>query len=183
MADGLVKIERPDDPERCQANGLNGGQCLYKHAEGSEYCGLHNGLENAQRRTKELNLYKLKRFSKRIAELKEATGARTLEEELALLRMLLEETINRCETEVELLLYSDRMVDLVVQIRNTVLAAEKLASRTGMLVGRAEALTIAAKCVEIISRHVTDDKQLNAIAADLQGTFLTPVEDSLKDEE
>jgi len=152
---------------------------MNRAVEGILNCPVHARVEIKRAEVKSLNIYRIKKFERRLVEMKEATGARSLDEELALLRMVLEEVLNKCDSGVDLLLYSERIMDLISQVRATVQVAEKLATRTGMLVGRAEALQIAGTTVEIIARHIENDTLLAKIAEDLQMAFLSPLNNEL----
>ena len=74
--------------------------------EDSKYCFIHGG-NRADTTLKELNLYRIKKFEGRLRELKSANAARTIDEELAILRMTLENVLMKCDEEGEmgLLLY------------------------------------------------------------------------------
>jgi hypothetical protein len=175
--EGIERVDRPDHPDRCQGiDKSTKSQCMNLKESGYEYCPLHNVIAKHHETKQQLQIYRFKKFERRLAEIKTANGSRSLDEELALMRMLLEEVVNKCGDSTDLLLYSNRMMELVTKIQGLVLSAQKLASQTGMLVGRAEALVIAGKVVETLSKRITDENLLTLIADDLQEIFLTPVE-------
>lgn len=173
MAENVKRVPYPDHPDRCQ--GMLGaqlaGQCTMFKSEGSQYCPLHGG-NMVDLPGKSLNLYRIRKWQNRLSEFKTANGSRTLSEELALLRMILEETVNNCQSEMDLMLYSTKISDLVNDIKGLVLAADKLETKAGSLIGRTEGMVIAGKMVEIISRHVTDEKILNRMAEEISSAFV-----------
>jgi len=181
MAD-MVRIPYPDHPRRCQgiAMGINaggGGQCEFMAIEDSSYCQIHGGNVKAQLAVKaELNLYRVRKYQKRLTEFKVANGARTIDEELAILRMILEEVLIKAEMEGEmgLLLYSTKMSELIRDIKNCVITADKLATKAGMLIGRSEAIVIAGKVVQILSEEIEDTALLGRIADKVANAFASP---------
>jgi hypothetical protein len=176
-------VPYPDHPQRCQgrssARGMDTEQCSFIREPNSEYCFIHGGNKgNAAAENKSLGMYRLGKFEKRLRELQVANGARTIDEELSILRMILEETLNKCGDNMELLLYSTKISEIIINIKGLVVVADKLATKSGMLIGRSEAIVIAGKVVDCISRHITDESLLGAIAEDLVGIFITPTTDS-----
>jgi len=172
------KVPYPDHPDRCQginsAKGEQVGQCTLFKVPGSDFCSFHGGNKKAQADTlQELNLYRLKKFTNRLVEFKNANGARTIDEELAILRMVLEETVNKCNDEMELLLYSTKISELINDIKGLVISADKLATKARTTIGRSEAIVIAGKTVEIITRHIDDPAILAKIAEDITQAFIT----------
>ena len=183
MAD-VRPVPYPDHPNRCQAiaragnaSGEAGGQCMYFASENSSYCAIHGGNSGQQSAVKqEMNLYRVRKYQKRITDMKLANGARTIDEELAIMRMVLEEVLNKCELEGDmgLMLYSTKISELVNNIKNCVITADKLATRAGLLLGRSEALVIAGKVVQILSEEITDPAQLSRIAEKVSDAFISP---------
>lgn len=175
MAD-IKRVPYPDHPNRCQAltshSENSGGQCLYLTEEGKDYCIIHGGTSRVN---EALNLYRVRKFEKRLKDFTAANGARGIDEELAILRMVLEEVLNKCDSEMELLLYSTKISELVMDIKSLVLAADRLASKRGMLIGRAEGMVIAGQVVAIISKFISDETILTKIADEVGDAFLTPL--------
>lgn len=171
----MVEVPYPDHPERCQGRQNNKGregQCLFFREEGSTFCIIHGaGFKNSA--VKELNLYRIKKYQKRLLELKSANGARTIDEELAILRMVLEEILIKCEAEGDmgLLLYSIKISEMVRDIKNCVLVADKMATKAGQLIGRTEAIVIAGKVVQILSEEITDQSALGRIGERVLNAF------------
>lgn len=177
MSDEIKHVPYPDHPNRCSARigGPHEGQCKNFATPNGTSCVMHGGkLHEVKIATESLGLYRVGRFNKRLNELKTHVGVRSLEDELAIMRMILEEILIKCDTTQELLLYSTRIGEVIADIRNLVISSEKLSSRTGMLVGRTEAVVLAGKVVEIMARHVKDETILGRIADEIIEVFVTP---------
>lgn len=164
----------PFSERRCKGHHGSVGQCPYEAIEGTELCARHTkGYLIDQQEKKKLNLYRIGRYEERVKELKEATGARTLDEELAILRMCLEEILVKCDSEGAngILLWATKIGALVEQIKGTILATERLSIRSGLLLDRTQALAIGQLMIDVISEFVTDEDTLAKIASRLSMIF------------
>jgi len=177
------RVPYSEHPERClQINRVAGGeqQCQFFREPGQSFCKFHGGMasETLKLESTETSLYRLRKYGKRLQEIKVANSARTLDDELGILRITLEEVVNKFgeEGEVSILLYSTKITELVREIKSVLVAADRLATKAGTLIGRSEAIVIAGRVVEIVSKHITDPGALNRIANEISEAFIT-VED------
>lgn len=178
----LVECE-PDDPNRCQAVGSGGeGQCRYLSLKGiierketvvqdpSLYknalnCPKHGSAKQIQKEErKRVNQYRLQVWQERIHEFTESEQVKTLRDEIGILRFLLETMLNKCGSATELMIYSQKIGDLVMKIEKTVRSCDRLESNMGMLIDRAGALILAAKIVETITEHVKEPAIIDQIS-------------------
>lgn len=121
-------VRATEESHRCQATASSGGQCLNRVAvEGGKYCLLHGGnKEIATLKTRELKNYRLAKWRSRIEEKVYDGSIKNLHEEIGILRIILEETLNRAQSVEELLIFSPQISDLTVKIERLVTAAHKL---------------------------------------------------------
>jgi hypothetical protein len=177
MITTLVRV-KSGDPDQCQCiRSLLGTQCIFKVVEGSRYCIMHGGNRTiTSNRVKDLNNYRLGKYQTRVSELANNPNLRSIDEEIGILRMILESIIEKCESNVDLMLFSQRISDLIQDITRCVNLADKLATKSGMLIGRSEALLIGEKIIDIISTHITDERILLQIAEQISDSLLTKVE-------
>ena len=154
----LQRVEA-ESPDRCQA--VDGkGQCIYKSVEGGTRCMRHGGnkqTEKIERESKEL--YQVDMYKARIAKNKTHSETKTLTNEIAILRMLLESKLNKCTTDMELMLASSSIGDLVLKIERVVSSCHKLEKSMGHHLDKSILLQFAGQIVEVISNNV-DDKEL-----------------------
>jgi len=179
MSDAMMETLRrvPNGhPRQCQAirPGM-GVQCNFEAVEGKANCTMHGGSLHPEK-TKSLNSYRLGKYQKRMEEFSTSTRLRSIDEEIGILRMVLEEIFTQCESNVDLLLYSQKIGELVRDITKCVQVADRLATKEGMLIGRAEALTIATRVVNVISKYIENEQQLLEIAEQISDAFMTKVE-------
>lgn len=160
-----VKLHHPK--ERCEAT-VKSGQCPYKKARGTNHCEMHgaNSGENA-RRVEVARNYRLQRWQQRVGELADNQSIKSLREEVGILRMLLEEMLNQCETSLDLLLYSQKMSDLVMKIEKLVTSCDKLENRMGLLLDKNSVLQLAATYVQIINNYVPDPDIIESISQEM----------------
>jgi hypothetical protein len=154
-----------DDPCRCQAMGGRGGQCSYKATEGSQYCPMHGGHFAAkQAEAKRQRLYNLAKWQDRIGEHANHDQAKSLREEIGILRILLEGVMGLCQDQNDLLMYSNKISDLATKIEKLVSSCHRLEEKTGMLLDKHAALKIATQIVDIIGAYIEDADIMETIS-------------------
>jgi len=158
----------PDDPRRCQYVTPTVGQCVHKACDNSNYCPAHGGNKGFQaQEKKELRNYQLNKFKVRIGELGNNSKILSLKDEIGILRLLIEEKVNKCQDPHDLILMSGPLSDLIMKVERVVCSCNKLESRLGNLLDKSEILQFAQTVVSIIGRHVTDENALNLISTQI----------------
>lgn len=182
MKPELHVIDREDDPERCLGYMMpfsdkgHQGQCNLKRVPNSKYCIYHGGhMEVINEKKREIRNYRLRRYEQRVGELARSHGLKSLHEEIAILRVTLEELINSCDNDNLLLLYSDRIASLVGQITNTVKTCVLLEEKVGLVLDRNQTLVVADKLLQIFDRHISDPITLESIATEIVDVFIDPL--------
>jgi hypothetical protein len=165
----LIRVEDPADPQRCQAGGDKGeGQCMFRAVEGVKYCPKHGaGYVKSLEEKKALHDYRLQKWMVRVGEFSASENVTSLRGEVGILRMTLEETLNMCSDQKELMLYSHRIQDIVMKIDKIVNSVAKIEMRSGNLLDKSAALVLAGQIVDLITRHVTDPKVVDDISEEL----------------
>lgn len=161
-----VKHERvaENSPFRCQAVH-QGGQCIYKRTEHSQFCPLHGGTRDEETFQKyRLAKYRLTQYGGRVAEFACDDEIKSLREEIGILRMTLETLLNQLTDKNKLLLFIDKIQHLVGQITKTVESAQRMEEKTNTLIDRKVVIVIADSMVGIVSQYVKDPDELNMIA-------------------
>ena len=146
-----------DDPTCCQ--GLNAhGPCNLQAVPGQRFCKLHFGIGNKVTEQKAARNYRINKWQHRINELADNDSMKNLHEEIGVLRLLLEETMNKCQSDTELLLYSTKISDLVTKIEKVVVSCHKLELATGQLVNKANMMFMGDVIIQIIGEVCPPDK-------------------------
>lgn len=162
------KVKDEDDPQRCQHIIPTTGQCMLKAVVNSTYCPAHGGnkaFEAVQR--KELRNYRLNKFKARIQELGNNEEIISLRDEIGILRILVEEKINQCQTETDLTLISGPLSDLLMKVEKVVSSCNRLESKLGDHLDRTKVLQFAQTIVQIISNYITDESALESISNEI----------------
>lgn len=164
----LIRCEETD-PNRCQARGDGGeGQCVFLAVEGLKVCPKHGaGRQESIKERKAVHDYLLHKWQLRVDEFASSENVTSLRGEVGVLRLTLEQTLNMCHNDKDLLLYSHRIQDVVMKIDKVVNSVSKLEMKSGNLLDKSAALVLAGKIVDIISQHVEDEKAVDAISNDL----------------
>jgi hypothetical protein len=168
-----TKFERveEDDPNRCQATHKQ-GQCAYKAMEHSKYCAMHGGNKAQEaRKIQIIRQYNLAQWQSRVNDFADSDQVKTLRDEIGITRLLLENMLQRCRDQDDLLLYSSKIAELVGKIEKLVVSCNRLESSMGMLLDKAAALNLAGQIVEIIARYVEDGDAIDAIAGEIASTI------------
>lgn len=162
----------PDSPERCQGRYKH-GQCPFAFIPGSKYCIMHGGhvVEKSKDKTNQRS-YRLDKWRSRVSEFADDERVKGLREEIGILRVVLEETMNSCKDTTDLLIYSAKIADLVTRIEKIVSSCHRLEASTGMLLDKSAALHLASVIVEIIGRFVTDENAVDSISNEIVTAIL-----------
>ncbi len=156
-----------EDLDRCQAVS-GGGQCNMRAVEGSKFCPAHGGNQaSAKIKQEEMRNYRLSKFKARLIELGNNDNVTNLRDEVAILRIMIEERINSCADAQELMMVSSPLSDLIMKVEKVVVSCNKLESKLGNLLDRTKALQFAQTIVQIIGNYVTDEDQLEKISDEI----------------
>ena len=160
-----IKIHDPN--ERCKST-VKDGQCPYLSNPNTNYCSMHgsNSTEiKLQEETK--RNYRLKRWQQRVNEFASNDQVKSLKEEIGILRMMLEEMLNKCEDTTDLMLYAHRISDLILKIERVVVSCDRLEHKMGMLLSKDAVLQLAGTYVNIINNYVTDADTIEQISEEM----------------
>ena len=153
--------------ERCHGV-IATGPCPNCKVKGSNFCVIHGANAGLQATNNEIvRNYRLNRWKQRVGELADNNSIKSLREEVGILRVILEEMLNQCEDSTDLLLFSQRMSDLVMKIEKLVSSCDRLENRMGLLLGKDSVLQLAATYVQIINNHVTDPNIIEQISEEM----------------
>lgn len=165
MQGKLLKVEE-DSPDRCQAIAQH-GQCVYKAIEGTVYCTMHAGVTQDLVRKEKLRNYRFQQYRERIENKADSGVIKSLREEIGILRVIMEEVVNKCKDDNDLLIYAPRITDLALKIEKVVVSCHKLETSLGHTLDKTAVLTIATRIVSIVSSYITDENTINNIVEEI----------------
>lgn len=173
MIDNKYTRSEPDDPNRCQSGGKQ-GQCPYLAVANSTYCARHTGHQQQKSENeKQKNMYRLAKWQARVAEFAADDNVKSLREEIGIVRMLMEETVVRCNDSNDLLMYSSKISDLATRLEKLVTSCHRLEASTGMLLDKSAAIHLASVIVTIIAEYVTDADAIDKISNEIVLAIVT----------
>jgi len=159
--------------ERCEGTSQQYGQCPFCKTEGSDYCVRHGGhLAEQKKRKENLRNYRLTKWKARVGEFADSDGLKSLREEVGILRVILEEMLNQCQTATDLLMFSTRAADLVMKIEKLVVSCDKLEGKMGNLLSKESVLQLAMEYVEIINKYVPNVETIDVISMEMMKATL-----------
>lgn len=162
---GIERVSSPEASNRCQGVIPSLGQCSYVVSEGSEYCSLHGGNNAALKAKKEsLSNYRLAMWQARLDRQTANPNIKGLRDEIGILRIVMEETLNRCETNFDLIANSQRISDLALKITAVVEKCHRLEGSMGQLLDKKTIIQMANTFITIISEENLSEEQLDRIA-------------------
>lgn len=163
----IKRITSEDDPERCQAVNSQ-GQCRNKHVPGGSVCLVHGGNKQIQsQKTKSLNNYRLDRWKARLQRFSHSDKLKNLHDEIGILRMVLEEVLTQCHKPNDLIMRSQQISQMVLNIDKVVTSCHKLENSMGQLLDRSALIQFAGKVVDIIAARITDPDLLDEVAREI----------------
>ncbi|MCK9460643.1 MAG: hypothetical protein M0R80_13475 [Proteobacteria bacterium] len=154
----ITKITHDADPLRCQAI-FHGGQCPHQHGPNSVYCPIHGGNKADDKVAAEsIRNFRFTKWAARIQGYADSPVVKSLREEIGILRMVLEETIQRCETETDLVLQSQHISDLVMKVEKVVASCQALETKTGSVLDKTLLTRVAEEWITQITEVIPPEK-------------------------
>jgi len=164
----IQKVSYAADPRRCQASMSNSAQCMNVAVEGGTVCLVHGGNRQiASIENQSIYKFRVAQWRNRIGEFQEISNIKSLREEIGVLRLLLEELVNNCRTDLDLILRASAISDMVMKIERVVLSCNKLEASMGQHLDKAALMQFASQIVEVITNRLDDTEIVNAIAIDI----------------
>ena len=145
-------VPQPDHPDRCQ-KVHNDRQCYNLVAPGQQFCepcGGRRGRNAVKEADRRVYLLKEARFRQRMAELKEHDEVKSLREEIALTRMLIEERLNMVKNEADLLASYSVINSLILTMERLVKTSHQMEQNLGVLLSKATVIRLGKQIVEIL---------------------------------
>ncbi len=171
----MSDIERMDyqfDPQRCQHVIPTQGQCVNKAMPDAQNCKVHGGWnQNDSVKKNKLKLYKLNLLANRAGELSSSADAFNLRDEIGMLRLLIEEKWNLCNSTNELILMSQPLSELILRVEKLTASCSKAEIRLGQLLDRTQVQQFAQTIIDIIAKRIPNVDVIEAIADDISTAF------------
>lgn len=158
------EIAGPNDPQ-CQAITKQ-GQCKFKAPFEGANCIMHNGIRQVKAANKASLYERLNTgYKERIKTLTSHTSHYSLNEEVGILRMLLENLLVSIQDDQDKSLRSiGQVAELITRIEKLVTSSMKAEKYIGGLLSRQQALQMMQEAVDVIASEIDDVDLLARIA-------------------
>lgn len=175
---GFEKAPYEAHPDRCQAVNAQ-GQCrnlgvVLEDGSRAQFCLAHGGARIRHvEKEKNLRNYQLSiaRWKLALDDKAESNNLKSLRDEIAILRICLEERLNRCTDGMDLILNSQAISSMVLNIERVVSSCHKLEGSMGHLLDKQAVLQFAQVVIGIISKALDDEpEKVNLIADEILAT-------------
>lgn len=144
----------PDDPNRCKGS-TKYGQCSVEALAGQDYCKMHGGsLKAAQ--SHERRLYQLMKAEdqQRMADLSGMNQVKTLSQEIAMARMLLEKRWNLIKDDNDLIAGCAPLNQLLLTIERLIKSTHDMEEKLNMVMGRDVLIAYIKNVVMILNEEL-----------------------------
>ena len=169
-----IQITRVDEDSefRCQA-ATKLGQCLNRVVPGSEFCIVHGG-KNAldKQKVNARRIYMLEKFQDKVHRHVDHENLKSLREEIAILRMMLETQLNSCKDATDLMLKSSGISRMVSEIEKLVRSCDKLEQTSGSMLDATQAISWVNQIAGIMDTHIDDPDVVRVIADEIMTSYL-----------
>lgn len=156
MAHEVMRVNAPDDPQRCQGS-TNMGQCWNRAVEGSEFCPVCAGAGRASlvEHNRQQYLLTNPRFRARMVQLSEGEEIKSLRDEIAIARMLVEELLNKVQGNEDISMVSGKVNALLLTIERLVSRAHVIEQNLGNLLQKMAVLKLMQTVCDVITEEVS----------------------------
>lgn len=153
----------PED--RCDFELTTGDLCGNLAEPGVTRCPLHGANRQlAAQEHKSMRMYRLAKFQKKVEKFAGHNKLKTLNEEVAILRMIVEEKINQCDDMSELLLVSGPVTEMVMKVQKLVESCDKLETKSGSLLNKQQISNIASQLMQATAAKINEFAEVKDIA-------------------
>ena len=167
MAKHRIEKTEAGSIDQCQGIG-NDGQCLNKKLDGSDFCSVHGGNRAAQvAKKRSLSTYQLAKYQVRLNDMANHDNLKNLKDEIGILRIVMEEILNKCPTELDLMQRAPQIADLAMKIGKLVEACAKLDKLMSQYISKNDAVQLGMEIVASIGSHIQDVEVLDSISEEI----------------
>ena len=160
----IKRVPYPEHPDRCQGTTAN-GQCMFFAVEGGDRCIMHGGNKQLQsQEIKSKSNYDLTIWQARVERMKANPDIKSLRDEIAIARMLLEERFKVIKTNTDLILQTGAISDLVSKIERLVLSCHKLEASMGQHLDKSALMQFAGELCSIIGEEIDDPEAIKTVS-------------------
>ena len=169
----VTRVDSETDLERCHG-GTTKGQCMNKQVPNTVFCPVHGGPSIlAKQDQASIRRFKKSRWFTQLAdEHGDQSSLKSLTGEIALLKVLQSEILDRCKTQHELIMNQGQLSDLIVKTEKLVTSAHRLQKDLNGLIDREVLMNFASQIVEIITDELQDQEARARVSLKISDAFI-----------
>jgi hypothetical protein len=154
----MDRVTNPEDPRRCKRTDRF-GQCWNVAEPGSDYCRKHTGTNKEDEQ--QIRLYRLTdaRLRSRLSQLSDHEEVKSLREEIALTRILIEELLNSAKSQVELLAQCHTYNGLVTTLERLIKTSHQIEQNLGLLLSKPTVMLLGQQIIHILIEELKGVEQ------------------------
>lgn len=137
------------DPNRCKVTVNGNNQCFHVAVPGENYCELHSHKPAG---AAERDIYYLTkaRHRHRLTQLRDHEEIKSLREEIALTRILIEERWNQATSDADLLLACPMLNQLLLTLERLIKSSHQIEQNLGTLLSKSAVVTLGQSLVQLL---------------------------------
>ena len=145
----MERVTDPADPQRCQAPSGN-GQCWGVKVEGSDYCRAHACAHRPLEKGMRQYFLAKAQDRARLASFAEHDDIKSLRDEIALTRMMIEGLWNSAQSDVERLAIYGRVNSHILTLEKLVKTCNQIEERLGNLLAKSTLLRVGTQICQLL---------------------------------
>ena len=176
----LQRVQDPADRGRCKAPTAE-GQCMNRAEDGSEYCLAHTRPRLGPSPTKRIYMLARADARMRLAELADHEEVKSLREEIAMTRMMIETQFNGIATDVDWQLKWPAIERGIHTVHKLVKDCHVIEQNLGNLLAKQTIFQLAHRICEIVVNRLEGIEVYEAITDDIVRQIVQSVQDANND--
>ncbi len=183
----IKRAPTPDDPHRCQSS-TKMGQCpnlAYSPSPDvfvGDKCVMHGGHSAAVRHhTEETKQYKISKYASRIHDFATNPNVKSLREEIALIRILIEERMNAIKPgdDFGIIQAAGPVSELISKLERVIRTSQALEEKSGYVLDRTKVIQMCDQVLTVVIENLLalelpeekSEALLSKVSADLELIF------------
>lgn len=150
------------------------GQCSEDALEGDRFCSLHTHLDPDKHQKRLYNLLKYK-YRTRYEEIGDHEALRSLRDEVAIAKMMLEATLNNIQNDSEFAASRGELAQQLATVEKLVSSLIKMETSLGSLLAKPTLVKIAGEIVQILLEKLHDIPNHELIIDEISAAILKTV--------
>ena len=158
----MDRVKDPADPKRC-TGAVAEGQCWSVAEPGCDRCRVHGGRDKEAVEDKRLYLLTKAQHRMRLAQLSEHEQIKSLRDEIALARMLIEERFNKVKNDSDLISAFGPINTALLTVERLVKSAHSIEQNLGALLSKPTVLALGQSISQVIVEELEGVDDYEAI--------------------